>query len=117
MKKIQFFLAAIVAVVMTSCVNFKTEDIYPSGFPEPDFYGFRINFQGFSVPDEFYCVDYSNEPLPVEGDYRRTIYWNPSVTTNENGHAQVTFYNNGFTNNIAVSAEGLTEKGFIIQEK
>ena len=53
----------------------------------------------------------------MEGDYRRTIYWNPSVTTNENGHAQVTFYNNGFTNNIAVSAEGLTEKGFIIQEK
>ena len=102
---------------LTSIVNFKTEDIYPSGFPEPDFYGFRINFQGFSVPDEFYCVDYSNEPLPMEGDYRRTIYWNPSVTTNENGHAQVTFYNNGFTNNIAVSAEGLTEKGFIIQEK
>ncbi|MBQ6209801.1 MAG: hypothetical protein IJK42_08530 [Prevotella sp.] len=102
---------------LTSIINFKTEDILRPGFPQPDFYGFRINFQGYTIPDEFYCVDYSNEPLPKNGDYRRTIYWNPSVTTDGEGHAQVTFYNNSFTKNIAVSAEGLTENGIILQEK
>ena len=36
MKKIQFFLAAIVAVVMTSCVNFKTEATVDVKVLDPD---------------------------------------------------------------------------------
>ena len=102
---------------LTSIINFKTEKLYPAGLPQPDFYGFRINFQGFSVPDEFYHVDYSEEPLPEDGDYRRTVYWDPSVVTNDQGQAEVTFYNNGFTKHLAVSAEGLTEDGVILMEK
>ena len=102
---------------LTSIINFKTEKLYPAGLPQPDFYGFRINFQGFSVPDEFYHVDYSEEPLPEDGDYRRTVYWDPSVVTNDQGQAEVTFYNNGFTKHLAVSAEGLTDEGVILMEK
>ena len=102
---------------LTSIINFKMDYSYPLGFPQPDFIGFRIKFQGFSVPDEFYHVDYSEEPLPMLGDYRRTVYWDPSVVTDENGLAQVTFYNNSFTKQVTVSAEGLTDSGIITMEK
>jgi|GEM_PF-3739619 hypothetical protein len=29
-------------------------------------------------------------------DYKRTIYWNPEVTTDAEGRATVSFYNNGY---------------------
>ena len=61
-------------------------------------------------------MDYSEDPLPEQGDYRRTLYWNPSLVTDSEGHVRVTFWNNGFTESIAVSAEGLTPNGFITKE-
>ncbi|MBP5386480.1 MAG: hypothetical protein J6Y97_03735 [Prevotella sp.] len=102
---------------LTSIIEFKTDPLYPSGMPEPDLYGFRINFQGLSEPDEFYRVDYSREPLPKGGDYRRTLYWNPYLTTDSEGCARVTFYNNSFSKSIAVSAEGMDKGGFIVSEQ
>ena len=101
---------------LTSIIVFKTDPLYPAGHPEQDLYGFRINFQGLSEPDEFYRVDYSREPLPEGGDYRRTLYWNPYLTTDSEGFARVTFYNNGFSKSIAVSAEGMDKGGFIVSE-
>ena len=44
-------------------------------------------------------------------DYKRTIYWNPEVTTDENGYASVSFYNNGYSRALTISAEGLTPDG------
>ncbi len=102
---------------LTSIINFKTDSLYPAGVPQPDFYGYRINFQGLSDPDEFYRVDYSLDPLPELGDYRRTLYWNPSLTTDSEGRAKVEFYNNGFTQRISISAEGVTPNGFITKDK
>jgi len=101
---------------LTSIINLTIDSIYHDGAPEPEFLGYRINFQGFSEPDEFYRVDYSRQPLPEEGDFRRTLYWNPGLTTDETGRARVTFYNNGFTKSVAVSAEGVTASGFITTE-
>lgn len=101
---------------LTSIINFKTDSLYPAGLPQPDFYGYRIDFQGLSDPDEFYRVDYSEDALPEQGDYRRTLYWNPNLVTDKDGHVSVTFWNNGFTEKIAVSAEGLTSNGFITKE-
>ncbi len=101
---------------LTSIINFQTDSIFNNGMPEQEFLGYRINFQGLSEPDEFYRVDYSRQPLPEEGDYRRTLYWNPGLTTDEEGKAKVTFYNNSFSTSFAVSAEGVTPNGFIITE-
>ena len=101
---------------LTAIFEFETDSLVPNNLPQPIFYGFRINFQGLSEPDEFYRVDYSKEPLPEQGDYRRTLYWNPAVVTDEKGHANVAFYNNSFSTSLAVTAEGMGEKGFIINK-
>lgn len=93
---------------LTSIFNYVTDDRYPDSSPLPEFMGYRINFQGINRPVEFYQPDYSRMPLPEQTDYRRTVYWTPNVTTGADGRATVTFYNNGFSRRLAVSAEGMT---------
>lgn len=59
--------------------------------------------KGYTVPDvEFYSPDYSVTP-PFETDYRRTLYWNPEISTDGNGNAKILFSNNSTAKNCAVS--------------
>lgn len=64
---------------------------------------------GYSTPVEFYSPDYSL--LPKDADYRRTLYWNPNVATDNEGKASIEFYNNQSCRNIDISAETLTKSG------
>ena len=96
---------------LTSIFNFITDNTYANTHPLPDFLGFRINFQGLTQPVDFYTPDYDWEPEPEETDYRRTVYWNPQVQTDADGHAHIEFFNNGFSTRLAVSAEGITASG------
>ena len=66
---------------------------------------------GYSRPFEFYAPEYPNGPVVGEVDYRRTLYWNPNVITNEEGNAQVEFYNNSITRHFDISAAGMTAAG------
>ena len=99
---------------LTSIINFTTDSIYDNSHPLPDFLGFRINFQGLTQPAEFYEPNYDWEPEPEATDYRRTVYWNPQVTTDSEGRAHIEFFNNGFSQSLKVSAEGLTSNGTTI---
>ena len=67
--------------------------------------------EGYSRVSDFYSPDYSE--LPLIPDYRRTLYWNPSVTPDENGKARIQFYNNSRSNNFSISAETVTLAGKI----
>ena len=69
----------------------------------------RTYFQGYNVPSTFEMNDYSLLP-PME-DFRRTLYWNPDVTTDKEGKAVIEFYNNSTCREIQVSAEGITPDG------
>ena len=73
----------------------------------------KTRLQGYSIPAEFYHIDYSQGVLPDEQDYRRTLYWNPALATDSLGRAQVTFYNNGTTHGLDISAETLTPDGVL----
>ena len=46
---------------------------------------------GYSKYEEFYSPDYRSMNSPDPSDVRRTLYWNPSVVTNDKGKAQVLF--------------------------
>ena len=71
-------------------------------------------YEGYSPVVEFYAPTYPKGPIPGDKDYRRTLYWNPEVTTDETGRATVSFYNNGYSRAFTVSAEGLTKEGIPI---
>jgi len=69
----------------------------------------RTHFEGFNVPSVFQMEDYS--VIPPMADFRRTLYWAPSVKTDANGKAKVEFYNNSSCNEMFITVEGLTEDG------
>jgi hypothetical protein len=64
---------------------------------------------GYSQVKEFYSPNYST--LPIEQDYRRTLYWNPSVKTDKDGKALIQFYNNSSCKSFSISAETITPQG------
>ena len=66
---------------------------------------------GFSAPYEFYSPQYPEGPVRGEVDYRRTIYWNPNVITDNNGRAEVEFYNNSYSSHFTVTGAGITASG------
>jgi hypothetical protein len=70
-------------------------------------------FNGYSYNKEFFSPQYGRYRMPKDIDVRRTIYWNPDVKTDSEGHAKVSFYNNGTSKNLNISAETVTENGVI----
>ena len=72
----------------------------------------RTHFQGYNVPSTFEMNDYS--VLPPMEDFRRTLFWAPDVTTDQNGKAAIEFYNNSSCSDIHVSAEAITPDGHCI---
>ena len=93
-----------------SCVVFI--ETWPDGHAPMDIKGVRKTWlEGYSTVAEFYSPNYSE--LPLVPDYRRTLYWNPSVATDENGMAKIQFYNNSSCKNFSISAETVTSQGMV----
>ena len=67
--------------------------------------------KGFTRPVQFYSPVYPDGPIEGNPDYRRTLYWNPNVITDEDGRARVEFYNNSFTRKFTINAAGITASG------
>lgn len=71
--------------------------------------------QGYSVPKKFYAPQYNGMDLPDDADLRRTLCWNPNVTTDAEGHASLVFFNNAVGDQrIAISVRGITKDGELI---
>jgi len=94
-----------------SCVVFL--EMYPDwNLPAKPDRGVRKTWlDGYSEVKEFYSPNYKT--LPPEDDYRRTLYWNPSVKTDKDGKALIQFYNNSSCRNFSISAETITPQGVI----
>ncbi len=75
------------------------------------------SFTGYTPVVEFYAPTYPNGPVQGDKDYRRTIYWNPAVSTDADGYASVSFFNNGYSRALTISAQGLTKDGVPIINK
>ena len=71
----------------------------------------QTTFQGFTAPSAFYSPQYPSGAVPGDVDHRRTLYWNPNVITDEQGHAHVEFYNNSYIRDFHVSGAGITARG------
>lgn len=67
------------------------------------------SYQGFEPVEVFQTEDYGQ--MPPMNDFRRTLYWNPNLWTDENGKAHVEFWNNSTCTDMIISAEGITEDG------
>lgn len=71
-------------------------------------------FEGFSV-DTYEMPGYTE--LPAIADFRRTLYWNPNVQTDQDGNATIEFFNSATCKRINISAEGITADGHVVVYK
>lgn len=69
----------------------------------------RTHFQGFNEPSTFQMEDYSY--MPAMEDFRRTIFWSPTIVTDKDGKAEVEFYNNSSCTQMFISCEGMAPNG------
>ena len=66
--------------------------MYPKGLRRSQVKGQRqTTFRGYTTGTEFYAPEYPDGPIKGDVDYRRTLYWNPALTTDANGKAEVLF--------------------------
>ena len=94
---------------------------FPDGSRRLTYRDRRYFLEGFAYPAEFYSPDYSKTELPIEEaggtDYRRTLYWNPNLKLNDEGEAEVKFYNNCRVTQLSVDAEGQASDGTLLWNK
>lgn len=74
----------------------------------------RTTFQGYSESREFYSPVYRTGVPILESDHRRTLYWNPDITTDSEGKAKVEFNNNAGCKKMVFSVEGLAKDGVVL---
>ena len=67
--------------------------------------------KGFTRPVRYYSPVYPDGPIEGHPDYRRTVYWNANVITDEDGRARVEFYNNSYSRKFTINAAGITASG------
>lgn len=91
---------------------------YPDGSRRMTYRDRRYVLEGFAYPAQFYNPDYSKQVPPEDKkDYRRTLYWNPNLKLDENGEAEIRFYNNCRTSQLSVEAEGQSPDGTLLWSK
>jgi TonB-dependent SusC/RagA subfamily outer membrane receptor len=70
--------------------------------------------RAFTATREFYVPSYpKKEQTDERRDFRTTVYWNPSVVTDEKGEATVSFYNTDAVSSFRITAEGISGRGLL----
>lgn len=64
------------------------------------------------LPDrQFSIADYEAQMDSRLPDFRNTLYWNPSVRTDENGKATIRFFTGDSTGDFEIRVEGISDEG------
>lgn len=91
-------------------IAFFTKKGSPKNLLTQGIYNYSIN--GYNASQEFYSPVYEvAKPEHVKPDRRVTVYWNPTLVTNDQGKAKVTFYNHDPESIIQLHLEGITKTG------
>lgn len=78
----------------------------------PQSYIVNYKPRGYSVTKEFYTPKYSVNPAELNfTDLRTTVYWNPAISTDEQGNASVGFFNADGRGSYRAVLEGTDSKG------
>ena len=74
---------------------------------------FQVHVAYNNLSREFYQPAYNNQEKvdDIVPDLRNLVYWNPNVTTNEEGEAIISFYNADRPQIIEISVEGVASNG------
>jgi TonB-dependent SusC/RagA subfamily outer membrane receptor len=72
----------------------------------------RFKMLGYHTPKKFYSPKYEADTENNESeDLRKTVYWNPSVKTDKNGKAHISFYQSDIVDDFEIVIEGMDKNG------
>jgi hypothetical protein len=75
-------------------------------------------YPGYYRAREFYAPNYGiPEEKHLKPDFRKILYWNPSLTTNEGGDIEFSFYSSDEVAEYRVEIEGMTYDGVPVVEE
>ena len=79
----------------------------------------KVQQLGYRYPRSFWSPQYpdADKSQYTRPDHRTTLYWNPKVTTDDTGHASITFYSSDVSKQYLVTIEGVTADGTIISRQ
>ncbi len=86
-------------------------DIKDNAFDKVQFNVQNAVIDGYYQARTFYKPLYDGAADKTKADERTTIHWEPTIITDANGQATVSFFNADPKTKIRVVVEGLTEKG------
>ncbi|UOB18445.1 TonB-dependent receptor [Abyssalbus ytuae] len=85
------------------------------------FHSIVKEIQGFYNARIFYSPNYDKPAKDIfeeeKADIRNTLYWNPDVHPDENGKAEVSYYNSEVDTTVKITLEGITDTGIPIVVK
>ena len=64
--------------------------------------------EGYHQPLDFNNEEFGDHQNP---DFRPMLYWNPDITTSENGETIISFYTSDEIGNFRIDIEGISEAG------
>lgn len=72
----------------------------------------RLKYPGYYKAREFYVPKYdSPSDVPNRPDVRSTLYWNPSVETDDKGNAVLKFFSSDISSKFKIIVQGMTYGG------
>lgn len=79
----------------------------------------KVQQLGYRYQRKFWSPQYpeADKSQYTRPDSRTTLYWNPKVTTDDTGHASVTFYSSDVSKQYLVTIEGVAADGTIISQR
>ena len=83
----------------------------------PQFSMAAIQQQGWAPDATFYSPQYTDISKKTRPDHRTTLYWNPQVRTDAEGHATVRFYASDVSKRYLVTLEGVSDNGTVISKQ
>jgi len=72
--------------------------------------------QGYSATKQFYSPQYDAPAKNQMADLRSTIYWNPDIITDAQGHATFSYFNADGMGNYKVTLEGMDTNGGLVRK-
>lgn len=68
---------------------------------------------GYTPIRNFYAPNYEEQPDSEKQDFRNTLFWDPFISTDSTGVAQVSFFNSDEPGDWQVIVEGITDDGIL----
>jgi len=66
---------------------------------------------GYAIPSEFYSPKYTSPSFDPFEDDRRTLLWVPSLNTDSEGKAEISFFSSDIPSKYVITAEGISQSG------